>query len=886
MLAIRLVVAWIAAAGFGVVAQAQDGQPRQDETLALIAELSGGAPAYDPAIPTPQSFSGYDAGETVWPYELLVAYARAVAASSDRLSIQDIGRSHQGRPIVEVVATSPANHARVDQILQTRRAIADVTSRLDLNDEPVVTQIIFGVHGSEPSSYMVAAPMLYHLAAAQDAETMRVLDQSVVVMAITLNPDGAARMAAWVNQNRAQRTVSDPRHRMFDQPWPSARMNHYWFDLNRQWLPAAHPESRAGIEQAQRWLPNVVADIHEMGHNATYFISPGPEEGVNPLLPEELFDLTLQVGEMVRRQMDAEGRAYVTAEFFDDYYIGYGSSYQSYMGAIPFLFEQSSTRGSTMDNVQGEETFAEATAEQFTALYALVRSTVENADTLRAYQRQFFDRAVRDAPARAYVFASEDQARVIRFLELLDLHGIDVYSLARDVVVGEQSFTAGEAYYVPVGQPRGALVDGIFETRIPPGDFVQFYDVSGWTLPHAFGLSSALLEGRAADARLRGASSVIPELAAPAPDIAPYAYVFDWGQHFAPRALNRFLEAGLRAQMLPEPALVETTRGEADVARGAVSVLVRGQELSAEAIHGLMRQAADEDGLRIHAVTSATTRTGPDLGSFMVEDLEAPSVLLAVDDGVNPYDAGAIWFLLDHEMHIPVRMESVSELDASALEGVTHLIFPAGSYGPLAEGFADDLRTWIAAGGVFVATRSGAEWAVREQLASVTMLGVSDADAAAEVSLEDETAAAPERVIYADKPDHDAEAVIGGVIFAAELDNTHPLGFGYADRDVFVHRSGRNAFEPTDDPFATVLRYAEDPADLLASGFVSEPNLERLAGLGSLAAQRSGAGSVILFADEPFFRGYWHGTARLFLNTLFFGTAFEGSYRPSDYPGR
>jgi hypothetical protein len=114
--------------------------------------------------------------------------------------------------------------------------------------------------------------------------------------------------------------------------------------------------------------------------------------------------------------------------------------------------------------------------------------------------------------------------------------------------------------------------------------------------------------------------------------------------------------------------------------------------------------------------------------------------------------------------------------------------------------------------------------------------------------------------------------VIGGAIFAADLDNTHPLGFGFRKRSIFVHKNVEEPMLPTENPFATVIAYTDDP---VYSGFVSAENREALAGTPSLIAERAGEGSVILFADNPNFRGYWYGTNKLFMNAVFFSKIFE-----------
>ncbi len=142
---------------------------------------------------------------------------------------------------------------------------------------------------------------------------------------------------------------------------------------------------------------------------------------------------------------------------------------------------------------------------------------------------------------------------------------------------------------------------------------------------------------------------------------------------------------------------------------------------------------------------------------------------------------------------------------------------------------------------------------------------------AVEEEVEEETEE-PRRLAYSEKDDFEAAKVIGGAIFAADLDITHPLGFGFRKRDIFLHKNVEEPMLPTENPFATVIAYTDDP---VYSGFVSPENREALAGTPSLIAERSELGSVILFADNPNFRGYWYGTNKLFMNAIFFSQIFE-----------
>lgn len=854
-------------------------EPRPVEELLIAGTV------YDDSIPTPAEATGYEVGEIIWPHEIMIQYVRAMDAASDRMMVEQVAESHLGRQILAVYVSTPENLARLEEIKAGRTAVLN-------GDAPGVDigvhQINYGVHGSEPSSYDSAPLMLYHLAAAQDATTQAILDDNLIILMTTLNPDGASRMANWVNAHRAAVPVPYPAHRERKGFFGWGRTNHYFFDLNRQWLPVAQPEHRGLVPHIQDWLPLLVVDKHEMGSNSTFFFSPAAADQINPLFDDEVYQITAELSASLYDAFDGLGQLSVSQEFFPNYYLGYGSSYPTLLGAVPFLFEQGSSRGMVQETDNGLKRYDQTILEQFHAAVALLDAAAQQRERLQDFQQRWFAAASDKARAnstKAYLFTSNDQGRFAHFLDLLNAHDIEVRFVETDQVIDGQSFTANQSAIVYLDQPRYALVEGIFAVQSPPEDQVVFYDISGWTLPHAFGLRHVALNARQAGRVDAGAPATSAALTKPVVPPAPgdnvLAYVIDWSHFNAPRAVNRMLRHDLRAKVIPDPVRIETPSGFVDIPRGAVIVPTRRQDVSPDDIYALIVRAVEEDGVTVYASLTSRTPSGSDLGGFSVDALEAPKVLLLTGrngaSGVSDNDAGEVWHYLDHMLHVPVTMIDIADISPRHLADHTHVIAVGGAYGGLSDGFVTALKTWINGGGVFIGTQSGAEWAVLKGLAEIDMLGVDreDDEAAKE---EDEEGAPAAPVSYENKLDYDRQERITGAVFAGVIDPTHPLGFGYDGNQIFIHKEGEKGFESGENPFGLVVRYADDP---LASGYASATNLERLSGKGMLAAERVGAGSVILFADNPNFRAYWLGTKRLFSNSLFFGTAFS---RPAERP--
>ncbi|MGP1276507.1 MAG: M14 family zinc carboxypeptidase [Caulobacterales bacterium] len=859
MMLCRLVLVGLLTAFSGAcLAQAYEPKP--------LVELIGQEVEYDAAIPLPEDVTGFAVGEIIYTPDMIAAYMRAVAAASDRVSVDTVGRSHFGRQIMRVTITAPENHARLDEIRAAQRQISEAGNTAAIPaDHPVVIQFTHGVHGSEPSGYDSIMPLLYFLAAGQGAEVADMLDNSVIHLIGPINPDGSERFASWTNMHRARAPVADPQHREHYHEWPWGRVNHYWFDINRQWLPVTQPEAAALVQATREWLPNIAADFHEMGTNSTYFFSPGPPDGLHPLLSLDGLALNQRMNSFLNEQLDNEGALYVSEELFDDFYLGYGSSYPGLVGSVPYLFEQSSVRGLIQETDFGTLRYDDKIGQQARVGLALIRAGLANREQLLSFQRDFYREGARMANAAtnlAYVFGSRDSGRLNDFLEILEIHGIEVYRLNRDTRINNTDFDAASSYVVPVRQREFRVVEALFETRIVEG-MTEFYDVSGWTQPIAYGLDFAAVRPGLFAPDLTGERVTAIDRAVAAPEQTNYAYVIDWTNFYAPRALYRFLAAGVRARMVPDAITVTTANGEVSLPAGSVVIQVNQQGVNPRTVHDLVQRAA-EDGVTVHAAISGATREGSDLGGFGVSTITRPEVLLLTGRGQNVNTAGEIWHLFDHELNIPVSMIDISEFSRADLSRYTHIILSDGSYGGMVEADATRLGEWTRAGGVLIGIEGGAGYAIRNGLTSA---------AYAEWESDSET---PNALAYAALTQWDTQENVSGALFAADVDLSHPLLFGLTSNRLAVQRESTSAFAIGDNPFALPIRYARNG---LISGYASQGNIDRLAGYGALHAERRGRGSVILFADNPYFRAYFRGSARVLTNAVFFGDSFRNPYR-------
>ncbi|WP_313978247.1 M14 family zinc carboxypeptidase [Iodidimonas nitroreducens] len=747
---------------------------------------------------------------------------------------------------------------------------------------PVVTWLNYGVHGAEASGMDAAIPVVYHLAAAQDEETVQSLEGSIILITAIFNPDGHARRIDHVYKYGSVVPVTDPAHAAHDL-WVDARTNHYWFDLNRQWLLQTQPESKAWLAKWHEWKPNVTVDYHEMGSNSTYYFHPGEPQRKNPLIPDRSRDLLKQMAGYHAKSLDQDGTLYFTEEGFDNYYIGKGSTYPHINGSIGILFEAGAARGGAIDTPNGLRTHGENIRKHFRTSLSSIRGALGLKPDLLAYQAQFHQDAMaksKDDPIKGWVYSSPDQARMRLFTDLLARHQIKSHELARTITIDTIAYRAGEAVIVPMAQTQYHMIKGIFE-RVRSFEEAVFYDVSGWTLPLAYDLDHASLDRKNWRDDLIGAPAMAKAESAPVPDRAPYGYAFEWTDHYAPKALYRLLDAGLRVRGAVEPFSAITTKGIVDFPRGSLFVPLAGQDHGADAIHRLVASVAADEGIAVHAISSGLTPTvGADLGgrnSF--ESLEKPKVLLLFDAGISKYEAGEAWFLLDHEMHIPVTLRAKDDLRGLDWSVYSHIILPGGN-AALDERSTQRLGQWISEeGGTLIALRQGALWAQKSFLTAADRSTENQSKEGKAGGAKAEEAG-PKRLDYADFPVAEAKDVIGGAIFGSDLDITHPMAFGYSDRLISSHRNITRTLAVPANPYAQIARYLE--AQPLLSGYASDRRIKDIAGTPMMLAERKGAGSIIAIADAVNFRGIFLGTSKLFLNGLFWSKAFQSPRNPDE----
>ncbi len=817
---------------------------------------------YDQSIPTPESVLGYQVGDWHVSHDQLVGYMKALANSSDRVEFTEYARSHENRPLIYLTITSKKNQSNIDKIQQQHYNLTDPekSGEVNISSTPAVVYQGYSIHGNESSGANASILAAYYLVAGQSKEVKEILENLVVLIDPAMNPDGLNRFANWVNMHKSKNEVTDPNSREFNEVWPGGRTNHYWFDLNRDWLLAQHPESQGRLKTFHAWKPNVLTDHHEMGSNNTFFFQPGIPSRTNPLTPQKNQDLTGEIATYHAAALDQIGSLYYSKESFDDFYYGKGSTYPDINGSVGILFEQASSRGHKRKTANGIMDFPFTVRNQVITSLSTQKAASEMKEELLKYQRDFYQNAKKEWSKHkaGYIFSSNDKSAVRIFAKFLQRHDIDVYALKEDTEQNDIAFSKTDTYIVPNNQKQSRLIHTIFEKNTSFNDSL-FYDVSAWTLPLAYNLKYTTLDNLSLQGDLM--KEVVSQKGAIYPK-SEIAYLVNWSDYYAPKVANQLLQKGIKVKVATKAFKVKTNGVATSFQPGTLQIPANNQALSSDEIYEVIKSISAASDIHIHSVSSGLSLEGIDIGSPSHDQLKAPRVCMLVGDGVNAYDAGEVWHLLDTRYAMEVTMLDKQNMGAVNLKDYNVIVMVDGYYGDIKDTEVIKIKQAISAGTTLIAMKGAASWASANKLANIQ-----------QKKLAAEKSKKHHRHAYCDLAANNGAKYIGGAIFETKLDLSHPLAFGYENEVLPVFRRGTLFFEVSKNAYASPLVYTASP---LLSGYISKDNLKALSNSASIVVSSVSKGKVICMADNPNFRGYWYGTNRLFANALFFGDLISG----------
>ncbi len=873
------------------------------------------AASYDPSIPTARSVLGYDIGDRISPPADIVRYMKALAAAAPaRMQVFEYGRTWEGRELVYGAIGSEENIRRLGeiktamhQLYDPRRTPAAEAQKL-MRGLPAVIWLAYGVHGNEISSPDAALETAYHLLAARNDELVKkVLANVVVMIDPSQNPDGRNRFVHNYEIAAGLEPDADPLAAEHNEPWPGGRTNHYYFDLNRDWLVITQPETAGHIRALREWYPLVFVDLHEMGTESTYYFAP---EAVpyNPNLTADQKGPLQWFGKNNAKYFDQFGFSYFTREVYDAFYPGYGASWPSYYGGLAMTYENGSTRGLVVRKSDDTTiTYRETVRRHFVSSISTCETAADNRTQLLENFYRYHVTAIDEGskePVREYILPRRGNvSSVDRLASLMVQHGAEVQRAVALFRTGDAEYPAG-SYVISLAQPAKRMIRTMLDPEVRMDDAFlkveearrkrrlssEIYDVTAWSLPLQFGV-----EAIASGTRSQGKFEPFISTAIPGGEVsggtATVAYLAPWGTTAAARFLTAALRSGLRVHSTDRKFVL----GGRTYPAGTVIVKVKE---NAATVHEKVRQSAQASGAEVFATNTGWVDEGPNFGSRHVFYLKKPAVAIAWDRPVSSGSAGQIRFVLERQFGYPVTAIRTQQLATADLSKFQVLILPdAGSGGGYASVLgpagARHLKEWVESGGSLIGIGTALQYLSspaagllsisQENLAPATPEKPNEAkkpESAAPPTAPTPAAGAvatrvPGKLLAkesdfekATQPDSELPSSAHGFLARATVDQENWLTAGVPE-SVLAMVSGRNIFTPIKADKGINAAVFEAPEKVLASGYLWDEYRKQIAFKPFVVLQRQGRGYVVGFTADPAFRASMDGLNVLLVNAVF-----------------
>jgi len=723
----------LALATVGAAAQPLAPPPTELNDLRLVRDFFPGT-TYRSSVPTVQSLLGFPAAaHAATAAEIEKCLKAWAAAAPDRTRLVEYARTYEQRPLYYMIVTAPTNLARLDAIQAGLDKLGDPrTTTAAEADEliatlPAVGWLGYTIHGDETEGSDAALVVLYHLIAAEDAAVRQLLEEVVVIVDPLMNPDGRDRFVKMIAEHRGAHPNVDDQSLVHDGYWPYGRGNHYLFDLNRDSLWCAHPETRGRIRAMTRWHPQLVVDAHGMGSQETHLFSP-PREPINPNIPAGRARWAEVFARDQAQAFDRHQLLYYTGEWHEEWYPGYTDGWASYRGAIGILYEQARVAEDGVRRPEGRIlSYSESVQHHVVGSLANLATLKNHGRDLRRnlYETRRAALAA-DGPYARRTFAvapTPNRSRLKDFAALLEIQGIELFVATTNLAVPQATDQLGRAYtnltlaagtlLIPNRQPLGHLLAAMleFDPRFSPAVLAdertellrkgrsRVYDVTAWNLTMMYGLEAHTLSGALPEAvRPYAAPPADPRGVLREPTVTT-AYVIDGADDLSVTAAARLMERGLQVCVAEKPFRFEET----DFARGSVLVTALDNRHFAGDLRQTVRHTVEELGLSGIAIGAGLGAGDlPDLGGSHFQRLERPRIGVFGREGVSSTDFGAIWYVLDQYLGIRhAHLDNSGRLD---LDRYNVLVVPEGRGASLAA----NLKDWVKAGGTLVAIGSSA----------------------------------------------------------------------------------------------------------------------------------------------------------------------------------
>ena len=808
-------------------------------------------------IQDPSEFLGYKLGAQFTPHYRVVDYYRYLASVSKNIRLEEYGKTNEGRPLILAFLASDSNILKLEEIRRNNLRLAGIINEPSQSDQPAIVWLSYNVHGNEAVSTEASLQTVYDLLDPSNQRTKTWLQNTVVVLDPCLNPDGRERYVNFYNPIKNIVPDALPFSREHVEPWPGGRANHYYFDLNRDWAWQSQIETQQRMLVYNKWLPQVHVDFHEQGINEPYYFAPAAEPYHQDITKWQREFQTI-IGKNNARYFDRNGWMYFTRERFDLLYPSYGDTYPIYNGSVGMTYEQggSGRAGLAVINSDGDTlTLKNRIEHHHTTGLSTVEAVSQNSSKAVTEFKNYFTESKSNPPGEynSYVIKGENIEKLKTLAILLQRNGIEFGYGSAKGGQGYNYFTgkretfkvANNDLVISAYQPKSVLLKVLFEPQTFISDSAT-YDITAWSLPYAFGL-----QAYATSEKLSPLTAGAPEVQNIMNDVSdPVAYIANWNSLADVKFLSQLLKNNIKVRYSEIPFETGGKRFNA----GSLIIARTSNDNLGSQFKEVLKNLALASGVSLQAISSAYVDKGADLGSDKIRLIRKPKIMALTGESASSLSFGEVWHFFEQQIKYPLTVVRSEDLMRINLNEFDVIILPDGSY---ADSGSEKIQQWIRGGGKLIAM----EGAVA-QLAGKKGFDLKNKE---EIKKnEKDPDIYQDLKIYENRDRENVRKNIPGAIYKVNLDNTHPLGFGFPDFYYTLKLDDKVYQYLSDGWNVGVLK-----KDNYVTGFVGAQAKKKLVDGLLFGVQEMGSGSVVYLADDPLFRSFWENGKLLFSNAVF-----------------
>ena len=704
---------------------------------------------YLSTIENPSNFLDFNYGERVASPAQISSAILSWSKQSNRLKVVEYAKSHEGRPLYAIFISSPENIANLDSIKSNINKLSDARNLNDrdakslINALPAVAWMAYSIHGNETSGADAALGIIYHLIASKDSEVTNMLSNMVIVIDPMMNPDGRDRFAKSLEQFRGTSPNYDDQSLLHTGDWPYGRTNHYYFDLNRDWLYLTQPETRGRVALINEWRPQILVDGHEMGAQDTFMTGP-PREPINKNIDRDLIKWGNQFANDQANEFDKRGWRFYTGEWHEDLYPGY-SFYAQFRGTLGILYEQSRMSEDGVRRPEGTiQSYKEAVHHQYISTLANLKTLQRN--SYQMYLDYWDGRKFNVSTNGKYanqtfvILPTDNHGRLNALVAKLEAQDVELYRNTKVLTVQSALKQTGELledFLIPKGsliipnrQPEAPLIAAILEfdadidesvlleerqANFRDGSSVM-YDTTAFNLTMMFGLSAV----------------TVPEnLSNNLESWLPFPSSIELNEDAVMWAVNaeddrsvafaaRLMEKNINVRIIDKDAVLSSH----SLSRGSVAVLAMDNLNHEDLINNIRQIATDLDISLVSIESGFGTKELPDWGGRHFLLLQKPQIAILSHADFSSYDVGVTWWSIDQYLGIRHSQLNSSMAGYADLRRYNTIVMPSG-YRSLDQGELSVLKDWVKQGGTLIANNGSTRMLVSDK--SITSIrDVSD----------------------------------------------------------------------------------------------------------------------------------------------------------------